>query len=229
MMTRNLLSLKTLLLIALVFCGSTAARAACTTALFYADLKSNFVLNGDPTLFHILSPLTASTTAACSGWQEMVVKIDIPSNCTAAILDVEYEGLPRNWTLNVGDSPTNDGFAGDAGSTVHNAELWILQETLSVANAGGSPGAIDNPLVSEHLSLTDSAMKFLIKDQFVSWGQPYQSVQSPNNKLLFAIPDTTVAAANQRSIYAGLNRVIYNAANNGRTGCGLRRVLLKFQ
>jgi len=159
----------------------------------------------------------------------MVVKIDIPAGCTAASLDAEYEGLPQAWTLNIGDSPTNDGFAGDAGSTVHNAEAWVLGENFSVANASGNPAAIDNPLVTEHFALTDSAVKFLVKDQFLSWGAPYGLVQSPNNKLLFAIPDTTVVAPDQRSIYVGLNRVISGAPGNGRTGCGLRRVLFRFQ
>jgi hypothetical protein len=218
-----------LLAATLGFLGSATAHAACTTALFYADLKSNFAFNGDATLYHILSPLTASTTAGCSGWQELVVKADLPAGCTGIVVDAEWEGLPQAWTLNIGDSPTNDGFAGDAGSTVHNAELWVLNENLAIANASGNPSAIDNPLVSQNLSLTDSALKFLIKNQFVSWGQPYQFVQSPNNKLLFALPDTTVAAADQNSIYIGMNRVISGAPGNGRTGCGLRRVLFRFQ
>ncbi len=228
-MTPRPLRTRILLTLAGALLATAAAQAQCTTALFYADLKSNFAFNGDATFYHVLSPLTASTTAGCSGWQEMALKIDIPATCTSAIVDAEYEGLPQAWTLNIGDSPTNDGFAGDAGSTPHNAELWILNDTLAIANAGNNPAVIDNPLVFEHLSLTDGAIKFLIKDQFVSWGQPYQSVASPNNKLLFAIPDTTVPVADQRSIYLGLNRVISGVPGNGRTGCGLRRVLLRFQ
>ncbi len=72
-------------------------------------------------------------------------------------------------------------------------------------------------------------MKFLIKDQFVSWGQPYQFQQSANNKILFALPDPTVAPADQNSIYAGFNRVIYGAPWNGREGCGLRTAVIRFQ
>jgi hypothetical protein len=173
--------------------------------------------------------MTPSSLDVCKGWQEMTVQISIPAGCTAAIVDADYEGTPYAWTLHIGDSPTNDGFAGDAGTTIHNAEVWILNEDLWVANAGGAPSLIDDPLVFNHLSLQDGALKFLVKDQFVSWGQPYQSVQSPTNKLLFAIPDTTVASADQTSIYAGFNRVVYGAPWNGREGCGLRAAVVRFQ
>jgi hypothetical protein len=229
-MNCNTLRFKALLGIAIGLLGSAAVQAQCTTGLFYGDLKANFATHFPGVPVTILSGTnpspSSSTNPACAGWQEMVLKIDIPVSCTAAIVLVEYEGLPIDWTLNIGDSPTNDGFAGDAGSTVHNAEAWILGENFAVANASGNPAAIDNPLVLEHFALTDSAVKFVIKDQFLSWGAPYGYVQSPNNKLLFAIPDTTVAAADQRSIYVGLNRVI---GTNARNGCGARRVLVKFQ
>jgi hypothetical protein len=159
----------------------------------------------------------------------MVAQINIPTGCTAAIVDTDYEEKPFAWTLNIGDSPTNDGFAGDAGTTVHNAELWILNDDLWLADAGGAPSLIDDPLIFNHVFMKDGALKFLVKDQFVSWGQPYQSVQSPTNKLLFALPDTTVAPADQSSIYAGFNRVISGAPWNGREGCGLRAAMIRFQ
>lgn len=228
-MRRIPLCRKALFLIAFSLLGSAVAQAQCSKELFYADFKSSVVINTDPSLFEVLSPMTSSTLPACAGWLEMVVKINIPKDCTAAIIDTDYEGTPQAWTLNIGDSPTNNGFAGDAGTTVHNAELWILEQTLALANAGGSPGVIDNPLYFGHVSLTDSALKFLIKDQYVSWGQPFQSLRSPTNNLLFAIPDKTVDEKDMNSIYAGFNRVIYNGPAIGRTGCGLRTAAIRFE
>jgi hypothetical protein len=217
-----------LLLIALSLGGSAVARAQCMSPIFHADLKTGIVFNSAPAVFDVISPMAPSSLANCKGWQEMVVKINIPDFCTAAIVDTDYEGAPQAWTLNIGDSPTNNGFSGDAGTTVHNAELWVLDDTLSLANAGNSPSVIDSPLVFNRVALTDGAMKFLIRDQYVSWGNPFQFVQSPNNKLLFAIPDPTMAD-DSRSIYAGFNRVIDGAPGNGRTGCGLRRVTIRFE
>lgn len=234
-MSTSPLHRKALLLIALGLCGSAAAASAtdvCNRATFYADLRTGLVVNGDPVLFNVLSPMTPSSLADCEGWNEMLVQVDIPKDCTAATVTVGYQEWPKviswpgNWTLNIGDSPTNNGWAGDAGTTPHNAELWILNETLSLANAGNSPGVIDNPLVFNGLALTDGGMQFLIKDQFVSWGHPYQITQSPTNKLLFAIPDDTLSK-NQRSIYVGLNRVI--SGPGSRTGCGLRTAVIAFQ
>ncbi len=227
---------KALLLITLGLVGAATAGAAqpglCNKATFYADLRTGLVVNGDPTLFNVLSPMTPSMKADCAGWNEMVVQVDIPRGCTAATVAVGYEGdpqslaAPENWTLNIGDSPTNNGWSGDAATTVHNAELWILNDYLFLANAGNSPGVIDSPMVYNDLSLTNGGMEFLIKDQFVSWGHPYQVTQSPTNHVLFAIPDTTMPGA-ERSIYVGLNRVIYGPGS--RTGCGLRSAVITFQ
>jgi hypothetical protein len=219
---------KALLATTLGLCVSAAAHAQCKSPMFYADLKQGAVINEDPALFQVISPMTPSLLDTCRGWQEMVLQLNIPKDCTAVTLDADYEGTPVAWTLNIGDSPTNNGYAGDAGTTVHNAELWILDQTLALANAGNSPGVIDNPLIYDHLALTDSGLKFLVRDQYVSWGQPFQSVQSPVNKLLFALPDTTLDES-QNAIYAGLNRVISGAPWNGRTGCGLRSVVIRFQ
>jgi hypothetical protein len=70
-------------------------------------------------------------------------------------------------------------------------------------------------------------MKFVVRNQFFSWGQPFGSLQTPASKNLFAIPDTTVVAADQRAIYLGLNEVITGRAD--RKGCGARRALVTFK
>ncbi|HEY2736968.1 MAG TPA: hypothetical protein VGK45_01115, partial [Thermoanaerobaculia bacterium] len=80
-----------------------------------------------------------------------------------------------------------------------------------------------NPLAVAHLALTDSAMKFVVKDQFVSWGNPYTYVQAPASKNLFSFTDP----ADPRTVYLGINRVVL--ATGGRTGYGARRVLITFK
>src|SRR4029079_5420743 len=51
------------------------------------------------------------------GWWESVVAIslDPATNCGCAHLRVVYGRNPAGFSLNVGDSPTNDGFGGDQG------------------------------------------------------------------------------------------------------------------
>jgi hypothetical protein len=224
-----------------VLCGLVVAvapavlHAACPAGFVELDLKTGAAVVSAAIAPYISyvnagAPAPVPATAACpaaAGWKMAAVKIVIPgapNACTQANVVVEYEGLPSAWTVDLGDSPTNDGFAGDAGTTTHDAELWILNENLALANGGA---IVNNPQVFQNLSLTDSTMKFVVKNQFVSWGQPYGYAQAPATQDLFAIPDTSVAAADQRAIYLGLNRVIVNRPD--RTGCGARRVLITFQ
>ncbi len=230
----------------LLVAGAPAAvQAACPAGFAFLDLKTgtaystlgsnvsflNFpgVVRGTPAPVPVLP-------AGCSGsgWNMAALRIVIPggaNGCTQANIVVEYEGTPQGWSTNLGDSPTNDGFGGDSGTTTHSAELWILNENLSLAPANvlASFGlGIDNPLVTQHLALTDGSLKFVVKNQFVSWGNPYSLVQEPATKNLFAIPDTTVPLADQRAIYLGLNRVISGQPTD-RIGCGARRVMITFQ
>jgi hypothetical protein len=220
----------------LLMVGAPAAvQAACLSGFAFLDLKTGTAYStlGSNVSFLTFSGVVPGTpapvpAAGCSGWKMAALKIAIPgapNACTQANIVVEYEGTPKGWSVNLGDSPTNDGFAGDGGTTDHDAELWVLDEDLSLASA--SSGPIDSPLAVQHLSLTDSSLKFVVKNQFVSWGQPYTLVQQPATKNLFTIPDTTVPAADQRAIYLGLNRVITGLSS--RTGCGARRVMITFQ
>jgi len=224
----------------LVAVAPAVVHAACPAGFAFLDLKTGAITN---TLGSSVSYLSfpgdvsgapaAVPAAGCSGWKMAALRIAIPgapSTCTQANIVVEYEGTPKLWSTDLGDSPTNDGFAGDAGTTNHEAELWILNETLSLAPADTLAPfglTIDNPLVFQHVSLTDSALKFVVKNHYVSWGPPFGIVQEAATKNLFAIPDTSVPAADQRAIYLGLNRVITGRPD--RTGCGARRVLITFQ
>jgi len=218
--------------LALGLIAAGAAHAACPTGAFLADLKIGAVLlNTIPGQVSV----TTSGASVCGAAREAVLKIDLlgsGATCTRANIVAEWEGLPKDWTLNIGDSPTNNGFAGDSGTTVNDAELWILNERMSIANNGLSP---DNPLYGQDLSLTDSSLAFVVKNQYVSWGQPYSFLQTPASKQLFALPDNdaaTAASEKGSKIYVGLNRVvdsITGAASLGRRGCGLRRVMVTLQ
>jgi hypothetical protein len=208
--------------------AAPAAHAVCPAGQFFLDLKNCTTAAMAGVTFQpggacAPAPVVAGCPAA-AGWKQAALRIAIPAGCTQANVVVEYEGLPAGWTVNLGDSPTDNGFAGDSGTTEHDAELWVLNEILAVADGGAAP---DNPLVRADLALTDGALKLVVKDQFVSWGNPYGYVQMPATKNLFAIPDTSVPAADQRAVYLGLNRVIFGPAD--RTGCGARRALVTFK
>jgi hypothetical protein len=154
------------------------------------------------------------------GWHAACVRIDLGKEFKQVNLVVEYEGIPEGYTLNVGDSPTNDGWSGDAGSAAC-AELQVAAQTMRV---WGKPYA--TPLChvfgTQNYVLQDSALKVVVRDKFVSVGQPYFPMQDPE---LYQLPDAS--SKDGSAIYAAFNSVV--SERSDRFGKGLRRVMITLQ
>lgn len=202
--------------------GAEIAVAQCPNGLFYADLsrnqRANFLLD------HVTDvDIAPNSNSECSTSHTLRLTIDIPEECSQAVVWVQFEGTPSGWTLNLGDSSTNNGFGGGApGTTSNNAELQILDQNLAVYTAAAAPEELDRLLFQE-MMLTDGALNFVVENQAVSWGQSASVLQSSNQGRLFAIPDNI---DDGRRVYLGLNRVVANASRNG---CGARRVMISFR
>jgi len=166
-------------------------------------------------------------TCVPGGLQSAVVKVNVPEGCSGVSGWVEYEGVPEGWTLNIGDSLTNNGFGGDSGTLPagQNAELQILNEELTVFGAISAPP--NDRQILQTLALKDGGLRVNVKDQFVSWSQGYTELATPEHDRLFFLPEDP-GEGEDRTLYVGLNRVIhpFGAANGNRNGCGLRRALL---
>lgn len=215
-----------LALAVLLLAGGAAAEAQqCVPFLGYVDLNSSGgELLGSPQ-FDFLGESAAS--ADCPGsYRAGVLEVTIPTSCSCAVVWVEYVGEPHGWTLNVGDSPTNDGFGGDGGSAPvgQNAEVDVLDQRLTVWSAADNPSDVDALLI-QHLGLTDGTLKLLVCDQSVSVGQPWSKLETPDLHRLFFLADDPGSPDN-RTFYVGLNRTV---ANPNRNGCGARRALAIFQ
>jgi len=232
-----MLNRKSLLLVALSFClvGATAssAKAQCNTTPVVIDLTGagSGTSIGSPVGTNTNPQITVGPFAGPLTARQTVVTINL-AGCRQANIVVEYEGQPSGWTAHTADSPTSDGFGGDGGTTINNAEVQIVDETMAVYSADTLAGAPQ--LLRQDLSLTDSAIKFVVRNQFLSWGQAYGFLQSPDNiiqnpapphGLLFAIPDT--ASMDGSRIYLGLNRVVLGPGT--RIGSGARRAIITLQ
>lgn len=214
--------------------GAVPASAACAPYLCFVDLGSGggFICPNTSVYTVLQSHLTVLTNAnpTCdpNQWDAVVVKVDIPDECSGVTIWAEYSGEPDGLTLDIGDSPTNDGFGGDSGSLPagQNAEVQVFDEKLSVYNAAVSP-ANAKELLASQLSLKDGAVNVVVKDQFVSVGQPYQALGTPNLNSLFFLPANPQAPAN-RTIYVGMNRAIdpIGGQDTVSNGCGARRVFM---
>jgi len=182
-----------------------------------------------------LGPSSLSGSTNCPGqWMEARVEIDLkppagsPAGTPARVahIAVAYEGKPFQWTINVGDSPTNNGFGGNSGDPEHAAEIQVLEQVVSVYSDPQIPGKVDL-ILRQEVALTDGSLQFTVTDQKVTIGQPSVTLQTsvPTN-LLFWLPDPKLSPQDPAlyKIYAAFNRVVDNAAvgSGGRIGCGAR-------
>lgn len=217
------------------------AAAACTPYLAYFDLGAGGgTINANPTIYTQLRSDTVVTTpenpvSTCpnpSAWRAVVAKVDVPAGCSGVAVWVQYEGEPSGFTLDVADSETDNGFGGDGGSLPagQNAELQVLDDDLSVYNAS-SVAANVGQLTNQQLALKDGSLNVIVKDQFVSWGNPYGALSTPGIQQLFFLPPAPVTAPANRTLYVGFNRVVAptGGQDTSRNGCGARRALLVLQ
>jgi len=212
------------LVLALGLMAGGAAWAQCPGGTFYIDLENGQTMPATPPARITLVSLAPSQNPYCPGWYAALLRLDLAPQCSEAEIAVEYF-KPTAWTVHIADSPTSDGYGGDAGTTLYNAELWINQQILWVAS-NRTPGGNDNELAQENLVLNYGALKFVVKNQHISWGPPYNVLETPNTKKLFALPDPSNPAEGY-SIYLGLNRVVGN--DPVRQGCGLQRALITIE
>lgn len=210
------------LVLLLGFAAAAAARGQCPGGTFFIDLESGQTLPATPPARITLVSLAPSQNPYCAGWSTALLRLDLAPDCEEAEIAVEYGAKITAWTVHIADSPTNDAYGGDAGTTIYDAELWINQQILWVAT-NQTPGGSDYELAQENLSLNYGALKFVVKNQHISWGPPYNVLETPHTKKLFTLPDPSNPAEGY-SIYLGLNRVVAN--DPVRQGCGLQRALV---
>ncbi len=218
----------------LVPCAAQTAAAVCTPFLEYIDLGAGggtIATNSavyPPTQSNPVINTPYNPTCNAALWRAVVAQVNVPVGCSGVAVWVQYDGDPQGFTLDVADSDTDNGYGGDSGSTPmgQNAELQILNNILSVFTAASVPTGVDQ-IATQQLQLKDGAVDVVVKDQFVSWGQPYGFAQTPNLKQLFFLPANPTSPDN-RTIYVGLNRVVLpiNGQDTARNGCGARRAIL---
>ena len=177
-----------------------------------------------------VSPPTFTPVAspACPGtWWAAHVDIYLkdPSGAArTAHIVTEYDGTPAGWTVDIGDSATNNGYGGNDGGPEHAAEVQILNQTLSVYNDPKIPGQVDN-MLNQPLSLTNGSLKFTVSNQTMTVGQPQTVLSTPVTQTLFWIPDPPALTDAERwSIHGAFNSVVNG--DTGRQGCGVNNVAI---
>lgn len=187
-----------------------------------------------------------SSDADGNHWWEAVVELslDAARGCRCASFTVHYGDDPSGWTVNVGDSPTNNGAGGDEGDTPWDAEIEVTAppggEGVFRVHSADLRGGGD-VLLDQVLPLGSTTLKLQVCDQEfeaelisadpeavpLRW-----KMQTSNSQSLFALAgqvhplEVPGRVADQR-LYAAFNRVIHHRsgpADKKRLGTGVRRV-----
>jgi hypothetical protein len=183
------------------------------------------------------------------GWWETVVEIalDPAVECGGANFRIHFEDPIDEWSVNIGDSPTNNGLGGDAGTTNDSAELQVCEGLLSVFTAATpNMGTLRFDRILD-LNLPPLGGKYAdvkISDQSLSFDMPgvlaghrplHWKLQTPIFGLLYALVPRAASSGPEgarkkdKGIYAAFNRVVFEADKTTETratrvGTGVRRV-----
>ncbi len=221
----------TLMVLTLLVVAAPPAAAQCPAFICYLDLVQGAAICPNPAVYQYKDGTTPidhgdfdDLSATCPTPQHgVVVRVDLPAGCTGLEVIAEFGSDPEDHFLNIGDSITNNGFGGDSGSVPmgQNAEVHVVDDQLFVFSAADNPTDVET-LATANLQLRDGALKIVVRDQAVSWSQPYSALETPDLERLFFLPNGPVAPDN-RTLFVGVNRVINDLS---RLGCGVRHVLM---
>lgn len=164
-------------------------------------------------------------TSLISTSSGLVYRLDMSAwTSVAAIVDLEE---PVEWTINLGNSPTNNGWGGDSSSTSNDSEMHLRRSLVRVyANDPGGSGEV--LAVPGALDPVDTTVT-VVCDGFVSWNSSANHGQLISD-FIFQIdgdePDTQNSTGiNDQYLWLGIERTV---GSSGRSGDGVQGVTLIF-
>lgn len=148
------------------------------------------------------------------------------------ILELQFSGPSREWSLNLGDSNTNNGWGGDGCTAINDAELQILNGVLELY---GSDLLDTDPDYGykvrfmkrwENVIGSDGKLRLEVADGKVTYLNSEGRRETFEHYALFALagqPDREAGV--NYDLYLGVNRVVAP----GRTGSGISKVKISFE
>lgn len=155
---------------------------------------------------------------------QAVVRFDMREH-KRLMLVVELSQPSREWSLNLGDSPTNNGWAGDSGSNSNDAELQIKDGILSLY--GSDAMGEGNHLIKSWTQRVEpeQPLTLEISDGRLAVTFANGETEVVEHPALFALsgqPDQE--GSTNYDLYLGVNRTV----SPGRTGSGVSGVKASF-
>ena len=164
------------------------------------------------------------TAAPAGGRTAFKVNLDPRgSGFTKAAFDVQYGSVPTGFTVNIGDSPSNNGYGGDGAQFSNDAEMQVTDASMFVYGKDGTP---TQPLVAvSNFATSTSLLTFEVNNRRLTWDNRAGTASALASPLLYALngqPDTE--GPTNYDVYAAFNRVISESA---RYGTGVTRVTVR--
>jgi RHS repeat-associated protein len=147
----------------------------------------------------------------------------LTSGFLQARFDVTYNAEPSGWTVNIGDSATDDGGGGDAATQSNDAELQVFSRQFTLLGN-------DDSFPSKNLQFIDGfaangkTVSFTISNDRVDWITAAGTTGTVTSPFLFALAGQVDREGPVNyDIYAAFNRVI---GDPGRSGSGVSQVVI---
>jgi hypothetical protein len=216
---------KTLIaLSSLLFCIARPAQAVVFVSTI--DLQNgSTTLPENPFLSYVQEPTLNRYDA-----YDTVLKLNFaPENqIDIAKFLIEYDGSPIGYTVNIGDSRTNDGNKGDYSPHQSNdAEMQIVNNNMTIFSNDYAPEELRKVGYINDLVTENSVVSLYVKDQFLGWSEGLSTFTDSNfvtSPYLYALDgQSDLEGPINYDIYAAFNSVIYG---NSRPGAGVSKVTI---
>ncbi|XP_046341934.2 uncharacterized protein LOC124122831 [Haliotis rufescens] len=185
---------------------------------FTVDLTSGTTINTSSSLSWKTS-LYGSGTCGKRGVLKLSFGAPGSANRKNKVLIDMWFSNPSGWVFNIGDSPTNNGYGGDSGTTSRDAEIQGTGSTFRIY--GNDMNSPKGGILLTRPNIIYNRLSVIIADGLViwnNWGAEFNYFLNTN--LLFALngqSDSEGGSPNY-DIYFGINRSI---GSGGRAGKGL--------
>lgn len=188
------------------------------------DMKSKTVSGYNP----FITMMGKIEDSNIDGANESLSEINFDGPFGAVEFIIEYEAEYSDWTVNIGDSITNNGYAGDSSTQSNCAEIQIKGNTLSMY---GSDYTDRTKTLDGHLHL-EKVSDIISNSNVVILTVYHNGVEYTGNKkgfyhspYLFALrSNDDLDGKVNNTIFASFNRVIAYA---GRSGKGVKKVTIR--
>ncbi|PKL42206.1 MAG: hypothetical protein CVV41_15640 [Candidatus Riflebacteria bacterium HGW-Riflebacteria-1] len=144
---------------------------------------------------------------------------------TRARFELQYGDAIEGFTLNIGDSVSNNGYGGDGADQTRDSEVQIVGADLSVYGDDTAPTGDSKVLGrSPGLAVPGAVVVLEVSNNTVSWHNDKGVDGAVKSEHVFSLAGQKDTEGQPNyDIYAGFNQVVAG----GRVGKGLKRVKIK--